>query len=107
MCAVGDERPVELLPRLLVGPGGRLREDTGEREREDGRREPPARRGPRCFCCGGGGHRIARAPRRASEGWGAAEAGGRAGGQRGERDLRVARRGRRGISLLFLAAGAG
>lgn len=79
VCAVGDERPVELLPRLLVGPGGRLREDTGEREREDGRREAPARRGPRCFCCcGGGGHRIARAPRRASEGWGA---GGRAAGR--------------------------
>lgn len=90
MRAVGDKRPVEPLPHLLVGPGSRRREETGERQRDDGRREPPARRGPRCG--DGGGHRIA---------CGAAEAGGVAagGGRRGERDLRVARRGR-GISFI-------
>jgi hypothetical protein len=50
---VGHQGPVELLPRLLVGPGRRRREDQGEREGDDGRSEPPARRGGR----GGERHR--------------------------------------------------
>lgn len=51
MGAVGDEAPVELLPRLLVRPprGGRERERHGDGEDQGG--EAPAARGPR----GGGG----------------------------------------------------
>lgn len=47
MGAVGDERPVELLPRLLVGPprGERERRREGEGE-ERGGEAPAARRHP-------------------------------------------------------------
>lgn len=108
MRAVGDKRPVEPLPHLLVGPGSRRREETGERQRDDGRREPPERRGPRC-CGSGGGHRIA-CGRRGARAGGRAVRPRRAGLRRavdgGESEICGWRVGVGG-SLLFLAAGRG
>ena len=82
--AVGDEPPVELLPRLLVGPprGEADPRREGERHRDGEERggEAPAARGPRCAA--GGRH-----PDRAR--------GEARGGREGEAGrLRVARRGR-------------